>query len=114
MREGFFVPDAVSKRRAAEDIEEGLQEYLLAPRGWDGLRNPELIEEFEEETVLEPMSRKEVEAEVEQFMEAHFQEVYSFIFDFELNADLGRLVDRLGLTNEHIGLLGGGIFYQAR
>lgn len=74
MREGFSVPEAYSRRRAEQEIEDGLAEYKISPKSREGV-HAELIEDFEQETTPEPLSRKEVELEAAAFVERHLRDL---------------------------------------
>lgn len=101
MREKFSMPEGQSKKMERWEIEEGLTEYLNSPKSKEGM-HPELREFFEIKKSQEPLRRKEIENEAENFVDQNFEKFVPMLTE---GGNLGKIVDALGLTNEQIGLL---------
>ena len=101
MREKFSMPEGQSKKLERWEIEEGLAEYLSSPKSKEGM-HPELRESFELKKSQEPLRRKEIENEAENFVDQNFEKFIPMLTE---GGNLGKIVDELGLTNEQIGLL---------
>lgn len=109
MKEGFSTPESYSKRMGRREIEEGLMEYLSSPKSKEGL-HPELADSFEAETTPEPLRRKDIEKEIEGFVDKNFEKVLPILLSGRFSH--GELIKKLGITNEQIGLLGANYYIR--
>lgn len=109
MKEGFSTPESYSKKMGRREIEEGLMEYLSSPKSKEGL-HPELADSFEAETTPEPLRRKDIEKEIEGFVDKNFEKVLPILLSGRLSH--GELIKKLGITNEQIGLLGANYYIR--
>lgn len=108
MRESFPKPEQFSEREARQEIEEGITEYL-APQSNEGMHY-ELADSFEVERAEQPLTRKQVEEEIEGFVGRNLEKLLPILLSQEQNH--GKLIRRLGLTNEEIGLLGANYYIR--
>lgn len=109
MRESFSTPEQFSKRQARQEIEEGIAEYLATPRSKEGM-HVELAETFEVERAEQPLTREQVEKEIEGFVGRNLEKLLPILLSQEQNH--GELIRRLGLTNKEIGLLGANYYIR--
>jgi len=110
MKESFSIPEQFSKKQARQEIEEGLMEYLATPRSKEGIHY-ELANSFEVERAEQPLSREEVEKEVESFIGRNLEKLLPFLLSQEQQGH-AELIQRLGLTNQEIGLLGANYYIR--
>lgn len=103
MRERFSTPEQFSRGRARQEIDEGIAEYLASPRSKEGL-HIELADTFELKETERPLTREEVEKEIEGFVGERLADFLPMLLQAQLSQT--ELICRLGITNEHIGLLG--------
>jgi len=103
MREEFSTPEKSIKRQEQREIEEGIVEFLRAPRSKEGM-HPELAETFEIAESEKPLKREDLEREVESFVDRNLETLLPVF----LRADFSHseIIRRLGITNEQVGLLG--------
>jgi len=109
MRESFSTPEQFSKKQARQEIEEGLKEYLATPRSKEGM-HPELADAFEVERAEQPFSRKQIEKEIQGFIDRNLEKLLPILLSEE--QDHAELIKQLGLTNEEIGLLGANYYIR--
>lgn len=111
MSERFSTPERYSKRQAEKEIEEGLEEWRQIPKSKEG-RHPELAEQFDVELAEKPITRKDVETEVANFIEKHFKELLPLLLSESQEIDQDAVIRQLRLTNEEIAMLGGQYFIR--
>jgi ribosomal protein S18 acetylase RimI-like enzyme len=109
MRESFSTPEQFSKKQARQEIEEGIAEYLATPRSKEGM-HAELANTFEIERAEQPLNREQVEKEVEGFVGRNLEKLLPTFLSQEQNH--AELIQRLGLTNKEIGLLGANYYIR--
>jgi GNAT superfamily N-acetyltransferase len=109
MRESFSKPGQFSKKETRQEIEEGITEYLSSVISKDGMR-AELAESFEIETSEQPLKREEVEKDIESFVNRNLEVLLPIMILQEQNH--AELIQKLGLTNEEIGLLGANYYIR--
>lgn len=109
MRESFSKPEQFSKEETRQEIEEGIAEYLASPKSKEGI-HAELAESFEVERSEQPLNREEVEKEIESFVGRNLAGLLPAMLSQEQNH--AELIQRLGLTNKDIGLLGANYYIR--
>ncbi|MBP9748100.1 MAG: GNAT family N-acetyltransferase [Candidatus Pacebacteria bacterium] len=124
MRESFTKggPDQLKKRKIRREINEGIAEHLAIPVSKEGI-HPELADTFDIETAEQPLRREEVAKDIEDFvgknldvllpdmLSAAERQHYS---DYSGYPDYSELIQRLGITNEDIGLLGANYYIREK
>ncbi|HMP18851.1 MAG TPA: GNAT family N-acetyltransferase [Candidatus Paceibacterota bacterium] len=108
MRESFSTPEQFSKKQARQEIEEGIAEYLASPKSKEGM-HAELADTFDIERSEQPLNREEVEKEIEGFVGRNLEALLPALLSQENHAEL---IQRLGLTNKEIGLLGANYYIR--
>jgi GNAT superfamily N-acetyltransferase len=110
MREKFSTPDKISKGNEHKEIEQGLSEFLGSPRSKEGM-HPRLIESFEIVESEKPFQRQDIEKEVENYIDKNFEAFLSFFINN--NFSISEVIEKLGITNEQIGLLGANYYLRS-
>lgn len=115
--EPFRVSAKKSRRNAYSQINAGIAEFLVqqqTPSSKEGFY-PELIESFEETISEKPLKIEDIEKSVEDFFYRHFDELRGIFrpYDFP-QIKTNELIDKFGITNEDIGLLGVNYFIREK
>ena len=111
MRESFSTSEQFLKKQARQEIEEGIAEYLASPRSKNGMRT-ELAETFELERSEQPLSREEVEKEIEGFVGRNLEVLLPLFLSQEQDND--KLIKIFGLMNKEIGLFGANYYIREK
>ena len=111
MREAFSIPEEFSKKRAKQEIEEGLLEHVRSLRSKEGI-HPELAESFGVAKAEQPLTRLEFEKDVEDYVAENFEQLLPVFLSNEPNPSHSELIQRLGITNKDIGVLGANYFIR--
>lgn len=91
------------------EVEEGYMEYLSTPKSKEAL-HPELAFSFEIEATDNPLRRRDIEKEVENYVDQNFEEMLQISLSSQTSYEA--LIKKLNLTNEQIGLLGANYFLR--
>jgi hypothetical protein len=109
VREKFSTPEKFIRKQERKEIEEGLAEFLRSPRSKEGMHS-ELVEEFEVTKAEKPLTREDIEREIESFVDRNL-EILLPIF-LAPNVSHSEIIKKLGITNEQIGLLGANYYIR--
>lgn len=113
MIEKFSTPKKNTKKWGQREMKDGLEEFLSMPRGKRGKDVP--YYEFDVTRTENPLKRKDIEREVENFVDQNLDVVLSIFLPDSIVNKISHnfkekvysdLIKKLNITNEHIGLLG--------
>lgn len=110
MRERFSTSKKIIKEREQREIKEGIAEFLNSPRSKEGLHS-ELADSFEVIKTKEPLKREDFERDVRNFIDKNL-ETFLPIFIKPENYNVSDYIEKLGITNEQIGLLGANYYIR--
>ncbi len=103
------MPEQFSRKQGRQEIEEGIAEYLASPKSKEGM-HPELADTFETERSEKPLNREQVEKDIESFVGRNLEKLLPILLSQEQNN--AEPIQRLGLTNKEIGLLGANYYIR--
>jgi len=95
--------EGVIQREKQREKEEGISLYFQSPRSQEGV-HPDLAELFEIIEAEKPLTREDIEQEVESFIGQNLEKVVPIFFLSEPNQ--AEVIQKLGISQEDLRLLG--------
>lgn len=109
MHEKFSIPEADSAKWTKQEIEEGIAEYLKLPYLKAEI-TPDLVDSFNESQAENPLRKENLEKHIEGFIETNLETLLPLLISQE--QDHSTLIQKLGLSNKDIGLLGANYYIR--